>query len=95
MIRRPVNGIEGAFSLLSAILPIAVVAVATLVLGFALSMGLAIQVRVALKDVASSISPLPGDESMIESSFYDSKVCKNQAASPMRLVIFPISFIQP
>ena len=88
------NWLVDAFSFLAAIVPITVVAVATLVLDFALTVSLTIQVEVALKDV-TPVSPLPGDESMCESSFYDSKVCKNQAASPMRLVIFPITFIQP
>ena len=44
LIGRPLIGTEGAFAFLSAIVPITVEAVAILVLDFALSVGLAIQV---------------------------------------------------
>ena len=46
------NWLVDAISFLAAILPITVVAVATLVLDFALSVSLAIQVGAALKDVS-------------------------------------------
>ena len=52
MIRRALTGLVDAFSFLEAILEITVVAVATLVLDFALTVSLAIQVGLALKDFA-------------------------------------------
>ena len=52
MIRRALNGLVDAFSFLAAILEITVIAVATLVLDFALTVSLATQVGVAVKDVA-------------------------------------------
>ena len=94
LLGRPLNGIVGAFSFLEAIEQNTVVAVAILVLDFALSVSLAIQVRVAIKDVAICINPLPADESMSEDSFDYSFVFRDHAASSMGLVIFPISFIQ-
>ena len=63
-------------------------------LNFAFSVSLATQVGLTLKDIAILVSPLSGDESMCEDTFDDSKVYQNHAASSMRLVIFPIAFIQ-
>ena len=72
LLGRPLNGIVGAFSFLAATIQITLVAVAIFVLDFALTMSLAIQVRVAIKAVVICINPLPVDESMSEDSFDDS-----------------------
>ena len=77
----------------ASIVPITVIAVATLVLDRALAMSLTEKIRPAFKLVVL-ISPLPGEKSIDECSFNYGFIFDNQAASPMGLIVLPVALIE-
>ena len=77
-----------------AIVKFTIIAVAIWVLDLALTMCLTMDVGVAFTLVVKFVSPLSGDESIDESSLDYGQIRKNQASLSMRLVVFPVTFIE-
>ena len=81
-------------SLLTAIKPIAIIALAILVFDNALAVCFTIKIRESIIVAFDIVNPLPADESIFENSFNYCQVFKHKAASSTWLVVFPEAIVE-